>query len=67
MKVFVGLWTKTYSYLIHDGSKDKRTKGTKKYINKKKLKFEDYKNCLEVTRLENEINHLEKKKENWCG
>ena len=67
MKVFVRLWTKTYSYLIHDGSKDKRAKGTKKYINKKNLKFEDYKNCLEVTRLENEINHLEKKKENWCG
>ena len=67
MKVFVRLWTKTYSYLIHDGSKDKRAKGTKKYINKKNLKFEDYKNFLEVTRLENEINHLEKKKENWCG
>ena len=27
---------------------------------KQKLKFKDYKNCLEVTRLENELNYLEK-------
>ena len=27
----------------------------------KKLKFKDYKICLEATQLENEINHLEKK------
>ena len=26
----------------------------------KKLKFENYKNCLEATQLENKINHLEK-------
>lgn len=24
------------------------------------MKLEDYKNCLEVTQLENEVNHLEK-------
>ena len=29
---------------------------------KKKLKFENYKNCFEATRLENKINHLEKTK-----
>ena len=27
---FVGLRAKTYSYLIDDGSKDKKAKGTKK-------------------------------------
>ena len=27
---------------------------------KRKLKFENYKNCLEATQLENKINHLEK-------
>ena len=29
---------------------------------KKNLKFEDYKNCLEATQLENEINQLNLKK-----
>ena len=29
---------------------------------KKKLKFQDYKNCLEASQIENEINHLEKNK-----
>ena len=29
---------------------------------KKKLKFENYKNCLEATQIENEISYLEKKK-----
>ena len=27
-----------------------------------KLKFEDYKNCLEAAQIKNEINHLEKRK-----
>ena len=31
---------------------------------KKKLKFENYNNCLEVTQLENKMNYLEKKKPN---
>ena len=31
-------------------------------FHKKKLEFEDHKNCLEVTQLENEINQLEKSK-----
>ena len=29
---------------------------------KRKLKFENYKNCLEATQLGNKINHLEKNK-----
>ena len=54
---FVELRAKTYNYLINY----KMAKGTKKCIIKRKLKFEDYKHCLEATQLENKINHLEKK------
>ena len=28
---------------------------------KRKLRFENYKSCLEATQLENKINHIEKK------
>ena len=59
---FVGLRVKTYSYLIDDGSGDKKVKSTKTFAIKRKLKFENYKNCLEATQLENEINYLEKNK-----
>ena len=52
---FVGLRAKTYSYLIDDGSEDKQAK------QKTKLKFEDDKNCLRVTKLEIKINYLGKK------
>ena len=61
---FVRLRAKTYSYLTDDGSEDKKAKGTKKHIIKRKIKFENYKNCLEVTQLENKINYLEKNKIN---
>ena len=43
-----------------DCSEDKKAKGTKKCIIKRKFKFEIYKNCLEATQLENKINYLEK-------
>ena len=56
---FVGLRAKTYSYLVDDGSEDKKVKGTKKCVIKK-LKFENCKNCLEATLLEKKIKHLEK-------
>ena len=62
MTKFVGLRAKTYSYLIDNGSKDKKAKGSKKCVIKRKLKFENYKNCLEATQLENKINYLEKYK-----
>ena len=42
MKKFVGLGAKTYSYLIDDGSEDKKAKGTKKCVIKRKLKFGNY-------------------------
>ena len=60
MPKFVGLSAKSYRYLINDGSEDKKAKGTKTCLIKGKLNFENYKNCLEATQLENEINHLEK-------
>ena len=56
------LRAKTYSYLIDKGSGDKKAKGTKKCVIKRKLKFENYKNCLEANQLENKINYLEKNK-----
>ena len=64
MKEFVGLKVKTFSYLIDDGSGEKKTKDTKKCYIKRKLEFEDYKNCLKVTQLESKINQLEKSKVN---
>ena len=38
-----------------------KTKGTKKFVKKRKLKSENRENCLEATQLENTINYLEKK------
>ena len=43
---FVTLRSKTYSFLTDDGKEDKKAKGTKKCIIKKKIKFNDYKKCL---------------------
>ena len=62
MTKFVGLRAKTYSYLVDDGSEDKKAKDTKKCVIKRKLKFKNYRNCFEATQLGNEINHLEKNK-----
>ena len=61
MTKFVGITEKSYSYLMIDGSEDKKVKGTKKCVIKRKSEFENYKSCLEATRLENKINHLEKR------
>ena len=46
MTKFVGLRAKTYSYSIDYGSENKKAKGSKKCVIKRKLKFENYKNCL---------------------
>ena len=58
-KEFAALRAKTYSYLTGNNDEDKKAKGTKKCVIKRKLKFEDYKNCLEATQLKNKINQLE--------
>ena len=42
--------------------KIKKQNDTKKCVIKRKLKFENFKNCLQETELENIINHLEKNK-----
>ena len=44
--------------------KIKKEIGTKRHVVKRKLKFENYKNCLETTQLENKINYLENKEIN---
>ena len=41
MAKFVGSRVKTYSYLIDDGSEDKKAKGTKMCVINRKLKFEN--------------------------
>ena len=64
MTKVLGLRAKTYSYLRYDDSKEKKAKTTKKYVIKRKIKFENYKNCLEATQLENKISYLEKNKIN---
>ena len=60
MKEFVGLRAKKYSYLKDNDDEDKKAKGTEKCVIKRKLKFEDYENCLEAAQTENKISHLEK-------
>ena len=59
MPKFVELRAKSYSYLIVDGSEDKKAKDTKKCVIKRKLKFENYKTCLKATQLDNKIKYLE--------
>ena len=48
---FVTLRPKTYSFLTDDGKEDKKVKGTKKCIIKKKIKFNGYKKCLDSDEL----------------
>ena len=59
MKEFVRLTAKTYSYLKDNNDEDKKAKEC--FINVK-IKFEDYKNCLEAAQIENKISCLEKHK-----
>ena len=40
--------------------KMKKQKAKEKCVSKRKLKFENYKICLEATELENKINYLKK-------
>ena len=61
MTKFFGLRATTYSYLIDNGSGDKKAKGTKKCDLKRKCEFKNHKNCLETTQLENKIKYLQKK------
>ena len=60
MKEFVGLRAKAYSYLKDNNDEEKKAKGTTECAIKRKLKCQDYKNCLAAAQIENKINHLEK-------
>ena len=51
MTEFVALIPKTYSYLTDDRKEDKKAKGTKKCVTKRRLNSNNYKYCL----LKNEI------------
>ena len=51
MTEFAALRPKTYSYLMDDGWSDKKAEGAKKCVIKRRLKFNDYEDCL----LNNEI------------
>ena len=44
--------------------KIKKAKGTENCVIKKKLKFENYKNCSDATQVDNKINYLETNKIN---
>ena len=59
MKESVGLRAKTSSYLVVDGSEDKKAKSQTSVSQKKNLK--DYKDCLKATQFLNKMNHVEKK------
>ena len=50
---FVGLRAKIYTYLIDKKVVMIKKQKAQKVCHKKKLKFENYKNCLEATQLEN--------------
>ena len=45
MTEFAALRPKTYFYLTDGGRNDKKAKGTKKFVIKRRLKFNDCKNC----------------------
>ena len=46
MKEFCGLRAKPYAYLMDDESEKKKAKGTKRCVIKRRLMFENYKDCL---------------------
>ena len=60
MKEFAGLQARIYRYLKDNKGEGKKAKGTKHCVIKRKLTFDNYRNCLEATQLENKINLLEK-------
>ena len=57
MKEYVGLRAKTYNYLKENNGEDKKSKGTKKCVIKRELKFQVYKNCLKSAPIERKINY----------
>ena len=54
LKEFVGLRAKQSSYLKDSNDEDKKSKSIKCVI-RKKINFQDYKNCLEAASIKNRI------------
>ena len=46
MKVFVGVRSKTWAYLMDNNSENKKAKGTKKCIIKKGIAVKNYEDCM---------------------
>ena len=65
MKEFVGFRAKTYSYLKDNDDEDKKAKSKKKCLIKRRLKLQDYKNCLEAVQIERKIKYLEENNLMW--
>ena len=62
MEEFRGIRLSMYSYIPDDDNVEKMAKGTKKYIIKNKLNFNDYRialQCLMASKIENEICFLD--------
>ena len=57
MKKLVGLRPKTCSYLKDNNDEGKKAIGTKKCVVKRKLKFEESKNYLKISRIINVVNY----------
>ena len=51
MKEFAGLRTRIYRYLKDNKDEGKKAKGTKRCVIKRKLTFDNYRNCLEQLNL----------------
>ena len=62
IKEFVGLTEKSYSYLKGNNDEDKKARYMKNCVTKRKLKFDDYKKCLEAARIEKKNQPFRKKK-----
>ena len=60
MKQFLGLRAKTYSYLKDNNDEDKKAKGTKNCAIKRKLTFQNFRNCLEAAQIERKTNQSRK-------
>ena len=54
-RIMKGLRAKTYSYSKDNNDEDKKAKGIKKFVVKRKLKFEDQKNWLGAAQIERKI------------
>merc|ERR1711946_59309 len=57
MKEFLALRPKIYAYEKLDVKVDKRCKGTKKCVIKKRISFQDFKDCYETGRVQYRVQH----------